>query len=190
MSKTTDTELVALIRGGDKRAEEKLLLKYRPRILKAVRYTLGRARTNCEDLANEVSMAVLTNLRNGKFAEESSFGTYVYGITKNKIAVYLRARKPELGEIPENYPNGTPTRDEEMEREETAEALNRALERLKPKYKKVLYLHYYKGFSITETGQELNISPRRVRERKHYALKKLKIIFNKSSFFATNIDRE
>lgn len=186
MSETTETELVALIRQGDKRAEDKLILKYRPRILKAVRYNLGRSKTNCDDLTNEISMAILVNLRNGKFSGKSSLGTYIHSITKNKIATYLREKTSENGEIPKSYPAAAPTREEEMEREETAEALQRALQKLKPKYKKVLYLHYYKGLSITETGQELNISPRMVTERKHYAIKKLKFIFNKSSLFATN----
>lgn len=183
MTERSDEKLLTGIYKGDRRAEEELFVRYRPRILRAVRYSLGRE--DCEDLANEISMAALHNLRQGKFTGESLLGTYIYGITKNMIASYLRGKKPETVEVPEGYPDAAPTREEEMEKDERAEMLKLAMEELKYKYKIVLYLHYYKGFSIAEVGRELNISPRKVSERKNYAIKKLKIFFNKLSVSAT-----
>ena len=82
MDNESNGELVSLICKGNKEAERVLLEKYWPRILKMIRYTLSKARTNCEDLANDVFMAILVNLREGKFAEKSSLGTYVYAIAK------------------------------------------------------------------------------------------------------------
>ena len=180
MNKLSNGELVSRIFEGSKEAEERLLEKYRPRILKVARYNLSKARSNCEDLANEISIAVLTNLREGKFAGRSSLGTYVYSISRNMIAAYLRGEKPDRANIPENLPATALTREMELEKEQSAEVLERALEKLKPQYKKVLYLYYYEGLSVTETGQKLNIPPRRVSEKKSYALKKLKKLFNTS----------
>ena len=187
MDKMLNGELVARIHKGDKGAEAELLEKYWPRILKMTRYTLSKARTNCEDLANDISVAILENLRTGRFAEKSSLGTYIYGIAKNQIAGYLKGNKPELTDIPYDIPDVALTREDEMEKAQLDEALALALEKLEPKYKKVLYLHYFEGLSITETGEKMNMSPRRVSERKNYALKKLKKVFNTSPVFATNV---
>lgn len=180
MNKIGNGELVSRIYCGNKEAESQLLEKYWPRILKVARYNVSKTRTNCEDLANDISMAVLVNLREGKFAGKSSLGTYIYGITKNKIAAFLKGKNPEMTSVPNDIPDMALTQEDEMEKEQLDEALALAMEKLEPKYKKVLYLHYFEGLSIRETGQKLNISPRRVSERKNYAIKKLKKLFNKS----------
>jgi len=42
---------------------------------------------------------------------------------------------------------------------------------LKPKFRDVLYLYYYRELSREEVARTLDISPRRVSERVNYALK-------------------
>ena len=63
---------------------------------------------------------------------------------------------------------------EELENKEMAELLEKTIKKLKPKYRKVLYLYYYKGLSRKEVAQKLEISPRRVSERVDYAQKLLR----------------
>jgi RNA polymerase sigma-70 factor (ECF subfamily) len=174
MDKGREADLLSLIRQGEKRAEEELLRNCRQRILMVLRYSLGEDKTVCEDLANEICLALLVNLREGRFAGESSLSTYVYGITKNMIAAHIRGKKHEFAEIPEGYPDAALTQEEEMEKEQSVQTLKFAVGKLKPKYQEVLYLHYYKDLSIAEIGQQLNISPRQVSQRKHYALDKLR----------------
>jgi len=55
----------------------------------------------------------------------------------------------------------------------------RHLEKLKPKYKEILYLYYYKELSRDEVAKKLEISPRRVSERVNYAQKLLKKMMRK-----------
>ena len=62
---------------------------------------------------------------------------------------------------------------------ERAEMIARHLEKLKPKYKVILYLYYYKELSRNEVAQKLGISPRRVSERVNYAQKLLKKMMKK-----------
>ena len=49
-----------------------------------------------------------------------------------------------------------------------------AIKKLKPKYREVLYLYYYKDLSMEEVAEKLGISPRRVSERVNYSQKLLK----------------
>jgi RNA polymerase sigma-70 factor (ECF subfamily) len=54
-----------------------------------------------------------------------------------------------------------------------------SIEKLKPKYKEILYLYYYKELSRAEVADKLGISPRRVSERVNYAQKLLKRVMKK-----------
>jgi RNA polymerase sigma-70 factor (ECF subfamily) len=66
-----------------------------------------------------------------------------------------------------------------VENKERAETIARHLERLKPKYKEILYLYYYKELSRDEVARKLGITPRRVSERVNYAQKLLKKMMKK-----------
>ena len=61
-----------------------------------------------------------------------------------------------------------------VENKEKSELLAKAIERLKPKYKEVLYLYYYKELSREEVANRLGIQPNRVSERVNYAQKLLR----------------
>ena len=63
-----------------------------------------------------------------------------------------------------------------MENKERAEKLAKAIEQLKPKYKRILYLYYYKEMSRQEVALKMGISPSRVSERVNYAQKLLRKI--------------
>ena len=58
-----------------------------------------------------------------------------------------------------------------MEKSERARQVERVVGGLKPKFRDVLYLYYYKELSRDEVARTLDISPRRVSERVNYALK-------------------
>ncbi|MBE0713010.1 MAG: sigma-70 family RNA polymerase sigma factor, partial [Candidatus Aminicenantes bacterium] len=60
---------------------------------------------------------------------------------------------------------------EEMERREKAKQVELVVAGLKPKFRDVLYLYYYRELSRDEVARALDISPRRVSERVNYALK-------------------
>jgi RNA polymerase sigma-70 factor (ECF subfamily) len=54
-----------------------------------------------------------------------------------------------------------------------------AIRKLKPKYREVLYLYYYKELSREEVAQKLGITTRRVSERVNYSQKLLKKLIQK-----------
>ena len=174
MNHLPEQKLIDRIRSGDTDAEVELFRQYGARIARKVSYSLGPGNDDWKDVAGEVQMAVLISLRQGKYDINRgvSLGAYIYGITTNKIRDYFKDRKKRPF-IPENLPEGVVPVAEayDLEIKEVRSLLNSLLSKLKLKYKEVLYLRYYEELSITEISKKLNLPPRRVSERIHYALK-------------------
>ena len=178
MQKEEVERVIREISRGDKTAEEELCRTYRPRILFQLQYNLGRDNQDCEDLANEICMALLIRLRRGGFRPDG-LEPYVYGIIQRKRALYFRKRgrigELRSDEIPSHYPDLSPTAAERMEERERFKALDEAMDELSPECRKVLYFYYYEKLSIGEISGRLHIPPRRVSELKYYALKKMRV---------------
>jgi len=173
----SDIQLVARIQAGEDKAEIELLKRFGPRISRKVAYRLGSGNEDWKDVAADAQMALLLSLRQGKFDVDRgvSLGAYVYGITLNKIRDYFKNKK-RRPIISDNLPESIVTIGEayDLERKERRTHLNRLLGSLALKYKEVLYLRFYQELSISEISQTINLSPRRVSERIHYALKLLR----------------
>ncbi|MFW6131712.1 MAG: sigma-70 family RNA polymerase sigma factor [Candidatus Aminicenantaceae bacterium] len=60
------------------------------------------------------------------------------------------------------------------EKSEKKQHIINAINKLKPKYRKVLYLYYFKEYSTKEVAQILGIPSQRVSELVNYARKLLK----------------
>lgn len=148
---------------------QELMVRYRPIIAFRVRKALGAQNTDCEDLVSEILSQVLEKLQTGEFRGESSLGTFVYTITSRRIVDYIREKTKVMKYAPEPAPFPDPQ--ETLEVAEMSEKVKRALSRLKPKYREVLYLYYYQELSREEVAQRLKVSTRKVSELVNYALK-------------------
>jgi len=152
--------------------------KYRPIVTFKVKKSIGSHTPEWEDIVNEIMLNTIEKIKSGEFKGKSSVGTFIYTITRRRIVDYIRRKKRRAHKyIPESDPFPDPH--EQIENKERAEMLAKKLEQLKPKYKKILYLYYYKDLSRKEVAQRLGISPRKVSERVHYAQKLLRKIKKK-----------
>ena len=154
-----------------------IIAKYRPIVSFRVKKSLGSYTPDWEDVVNEIMLNAIEKLESGKFRGDSSVGTFIYTITSRRIIDHIRKKSKSLKHAPE--PNPFPQPHEHVENKERAEMVARHLEKLKPKYKEILYLYYYKELSRNEVAQKLGISPRRVSERVNYAQKLLKKMMKK-----------
>ncbi len=155
----------------------KITSQYRPIVTYKVKKSIGSHTPEWEDIVNEIMLNTIEKIKNGEFKGESSIGTFIYTITRRRIVDYIRQKNKKLKKfIPEADPFPDPYI--QIEKKERSEILAEKLEELKPKYKKVLYLYYYKGLARKEVAERLGISPRRVSERVHYAQKLLKKLIN------------
>ncbi|MBC7349444.1 MAG: sigma-70 family RNA polymerase sigma factor [Candidatus Aminicenantes bacterium] len=148
---------------------QELIVRYRPIIAFRVRKALGAQNTDCEDLASEILSQVLEKIQTGEFRGESSLGTFVYTITSRRIVDYIREKTKVMKYAPEPAPFPDPQ--ETLEVAEMSDRVKKALSRLKPKYREVLYLYYYQELSRNEVADRLGVSTRKVSELVNYALK-------------------
>jgi RNA polymerase sigma-70 factor (ECF subfamily) len=153
---------------------DEIVAKYRPVVSFRVKKSIGVRTPEWEDVVNEIMVNVIEKLKKGEFRGESSIGTFIYTITSRRIIDFIRSKSKVLKHAPEPNPYASP--EENIENKERAEWIARGIEKLKPKYKEVLYLYYFKDLSREEVAQKLNITPRRVSERVNYAQKLLRKI--------------
>ncbi|MDD8031742.1 MAG: sigma-70 family RNA polymerase sigma factor [Acidobacteriota bacterium] len=146
-----------------------LVVRYRPIITFRVRKALGASNTDCEDLVSEIISQVLEKIKTGEFRGESSLGTFVYTISSRRIVDYIREKTKIMKYAPEPLPFPDPQ--ETLETQETANKVRKALSKLKPKYRDIIYLYYYQELNREEVAAKLGISTRKVSELVNYALK-------------------
>lgn len=156
---------------------EDIVSKYRPIISFKVKKSIGAHTPDWEDIVNEILLNVIEKIEKSEFRGDSSIGTFIYTIAHRRIIDHIRQKSKILKHAPEPEPFSSPI--QRIEDEERAEHMAHLLERLKPKYKEVLYLYYYRDLSREEVAKRLNITPRRVSERVNYAQKLLRKMINK-----------
>ncbi|MFQ6108576.1 MAG: sigma-70 family RNA polymerase sigma factor [Candidatus Aminicenantales bacterium] len=154
-----------------------IVAKYRPIVSFRVKKSLGVSNPEWEDVVNEILTNVIEKIKKGEFRGESSIGTFIYTITSRRIVDYIRQKSKVLKYAPEPHPFPAPH--EEIENKERAEVIASAIKKLKPKYREILYLYYYRDLTREEVAKKLGISPRRVSERVNYSQKLLKKLIKK-----------
>jgi RNA polymerase sigma factor (sigma-70 family) len=172
-------DLAAAIRAGDPEAEAELCRRFRAKIRRKVEAALPGDQ-DCEDLTDDILQGAISTLRRGAFRGECQLGTFLHAVARNKIAEHLRRRRPETRPLYEEIPDRGISPEEAALREEVGRAIRDSLKRLKPKYREVLYLYYYRGMSVGQIAERLGIPARRVSERKDYALKVIRSRFGAS----------
>ena len=173
---TDERQLLERIYRGDRQAESDLVRQFDYIIRRKIESCVQADKDRIHDIVAEVHLAVIQSIRQKKFRMENgcSLGAYIYGITRNKISDFYKERKRHQNT--EIFPQHLADTVEDLllERKEMELILRKELEKLHPKYRQILYLRYFKELSITEICEQLDLSPRRVSERIHYAVKLLK----------------
>jgi len=151
---------------------DRMVAEFKPVVGFKVKKALGGGNPDWEDVTNEILLQVIEKVRSGEFRGESSIGTFIYTVTSRRIVDYIRQKTrilkgaPDAGILPDPQ--------EEVEREERAKRLGEAVRGLKPRFRDVLYLYFYKEKTREEVARELGITPAKVSERVNYAQKLLK----------------
>lgn len=157
---------------------DQMAARYRAVVSFKVRKALGGGNPDWEDVTNEVLAQVVEKVRAGEFRGESSIGTFIYTITCRRIVDYIRDKTRVLRHAPEAA--ALPDPQEQVEKDARSVQLAEAIKRLKPKYRDVLELYYFREMSREEVARRLAISPARVSERVNYAQKLLRKILDPS----------
>ena len=138
--------------GGDDDGLADIIREYQSGLFAFLK-NMVRDETTAEELTEETFVRV--GIRKPRFSGQSSFQTWLYAIGRHAALDHLRKRPmtealplEDCGEIPDLIsPEIVCLRDEDKA------AVRRAMTRLKPAYRQVLWLIYFEGFTVKETAR-------------------------------------
>ncbi len=187
MPEISDQELINQYLKGDKKTLEILIKKYLKPIYGFVYRYVGGA-GEAEDITQEVFVRVWKNIK--KFGREKSFKTWIFAIAKNASLDFIKKKKAipfsvfenenEEDYLGENIADPAPLAPELIDRENMAQILDAATNKLSPKYRMVLFLRYNDHFSFDEIAESLGEPFETIRSRHRRGLIALKKILTES----------
>lgn len=183
---TDDIELVKRCQGGDTRAFNDLVTKYRGKAY-AMIYNMVRNEQDAWDLAQDGFLKAWKSIAN--FRGQSAFYTWLYRIMTNVTIDWLRKKQIEGGtefddalEL-KNIEPGSPTMpkgelmpDEKLSHAELRKRIDGALEKLSPEHRAVVVMKEIDGLQYNEIAEAIGCSLGTVMSRLFYARKKLQTL--------------
>ena len=174
---TPDRDLIAAVIRGDEAAFGQLVERYKERVFRLLgRYC--RDAVECEDLAQEVFLKVFRKLHT--FKHDSQFFTWLYRVTVNAATDHIsrassrRLRLVEDTEIFERGDEGRESPTAPLEKEEAGKVTREIVQQLPEKFRTILVLREFEGFSYTEIAEILEIQLGTVESRLFRARKRFR----------------
>jgi RNA polymerase sigma factor (sigma-70 family) len=178
-----DAALVVAAKSGDGQAFEILVRRHQRRILTvAIRFT--RVREDTEDIVQQSFQKAFVHLQ--QFEGNSSFSTWLTRIAINSALGELRKRRG-IREVPMDERNPVAERGREYEVTDSApnpeetyrlherkKGVSAAIDRLRPRVRKVVEFHQLQEHSLQETAQILGMSTAAAKARMFHARAELR----------------
>ncbi len=173
----TASRLVDLAREGDTVAFEQLFQRYRPAIRQLYLQRTSGNDADTDDLLQETFVKVYLNL--ARYDPTYTFGQWIYTIARNAFIDFLRKRHGEVSL--EALPGSSylvpaalePTPEERVIRAQQHTRLMELLERLSPRYRRLVELRFLSEYSYEEISAELGLPMGTVKTQIHRAREQL-----------------
>lgn len=161
-----DCHLVELARNGNQGAYAELLERYRDAIYFMLLKMVNN-KNDAEDLTIEAFGKAFRNL--GQYSPSFAFSTWLFKIATNNCIDFLRKRRSDIlsldapidsGEYEQQaIPVASDTLDPEeiIIKEQKYILMNQIVQKLKPRYRKLIELRYFREFSYEEIAAELEL---------------------------------
>lgn len=157
-----DLVLVELARNGNEKAFASLMNRYRDSIyfllLKMVNNT-----SDAEDLTIEAFGKAFRNL--DSFTPDFAFSTWLFKVATNNCIDFLRKKQAspapidqlqdDLDSLTVNIQSDLPDPEEALINDQKIAVLRGIVNQLKPRYRRLIELRYYKEYSYEEIAKEL-----------------------------------
>ncbi len=180
VSSPTDTQLVAEILSGRTDAEATLYDKYAARVY-YIALRKSRSPHDAEDVRAETFLRVLQAIRNNQLRSPDSLGSFILGTTRNVLReLFLRQRKAGQATSPDELDATVPSHENLFLDSEVRRAIERTIERLKPRERDLLRMHFYDELPSEEIARRAGIAPERVRLVKSRALKHFRKVYQEA----------
>jgi RNA polymerase sigma factor (sigma-70 family) len=161
-----DLELVHKAENGDQKAYAELMARYRDAIYFMLLKMINN-KTDAEDLTIEAFGKAFKNL--GQYSPNYAFSTWLFKIASNNCIDYLRKKRSNHISIDSNFSeekeqetkihikDEMPDPEETLIREQKAILMRTVVTKLKPRYRTLIELRYFKEYSYEEISEELNL---------------------------------
>jgi len=161
-----DYELVQRALGhSDQKAYAELMKNYREAIYFMMLKMTNDA-TDADDLTIEAFGKAFRNLP--QYTPDFAFSTWLFKIASNNCIDYIRKKRlvvtsidqgptNEDGGMAQNIPCEHPDPEEAFIKKQKHKAMRDVVEKLKPHYRTLVELRYYKEYSYEEIAEELNL---------------------------------
>jgi len=183
LSEASDQDVVTWAREGDEDAYREMLRRYGPPVFDLI-YSMVRQRELAEDLTQDTFVKAFSTL--DRHDPERKPSAWILQIANNTAIDYVRRKRPDSTRSPLTMtpgqidrramrmptPGDTPTARTDL-REFTA-ALERALQLLRPEYRRCFVLHHFEERSYDEIADIMNVPRGTVGTYLHRARAELK----------------
>jgi RNA polymerase sigma factor (sigma-70 family) len=161
-----DLELVARANNGDQKAYAELMTRYKDAIYFMLLKMINN-KTDAEDLTIEAFGKAFKNL--SQYSPHYAFSTWLFKIASNNCIDYLRKKRSNVISIDRNFVDEkdtepqvqlrdeTPDPEENLIRSQKAVLMRTIVQKLKPRYRTLIELRYFKEYSYEEISEELDL---------------------------------
>jgi RNA polymerase sigma factor (sigma-70 family) len=167
-----DGKILKRIRENDNTVLGELFIRYERLVISYIQ-NQGGDLNDAEDMLQEALIVFWQNAIKSDFRLSSKISTYLIGVVKNKWRAELRKRKrfSENG-IPEEVPDNNPSSLDKVLKKEQFDLISRALNRISPNCKKLLFLFYFEERNLEDIAKILHLANVDVAKSKKYQCKK------------------
>lgn len=163
-----DLELVERAINGEQKAYAELMDRYRDAIYFMLLKMVNN-KSDAEDLTLEAFGKAFKSIR--QYTPNYAFSTWLFKIATNNCIDFIRKRKANLISIDQNIDDqegssmsptallssGTPDPEERLIKEQNIQLIQDIVAKLKPRYRILVELRYFKEYSYEEISEELNL---------------------------------
>ena len=161
-----DFRLVLLARDGDQKAYSELMSRYRDAIFFMLLKMVSN-RDDAEDLTIEAFGKAFKNIH--QYSPSYAFSTWLFKIATNNCIDFLRKKRATMvsidgGMSPDDDDNrpivleaDSLTPEETLINQQKAKLMKSVVSNLKPRYRTLIELRYFKEFSYEEIAEELTL---------------------------------
>ena len=154
------------VEDGDQRAYAELMTRYRDSVYFMLLKMVNN-RDDAEDLTIEAFGKAFRNIK--QYTPDYAFSTWLFKIATNNCIDFIRRKKKQTLSIDTGFDNGdgnevtidikaeAPDPEENMIKKQKGVAMREVVDRLKPRYKNLIELRYYKELSYEEIAAELDL---------------------------------
>jgi len=171
METLSDEALVREVKAGNVAAFEDLVRRYQGKLHSFVTYVV-RDHDSAWDVVQESFISLYKTI--DRIDSSKKFSSYLFSITRNHAISYLRNRTPHasLNEIASLPSSELP--ESLVEQNEEGKKIEKAIDTIDIKYKKVISLYYFEDLSYEEIGKCLHLPVNTIRTHLRRAKKALR----------------